>query len=491
MATTGIWPVKSDLNALIRYAENPDKTTTWDRYAESPLHKVLEYDMNDNKTEKRLFVSGVNCIQETAYERMITTKTQFGKTDGVIAYHAFQSFKEGEVTPEQCHYIGLETARRLWGDRFEVLVASHVSGRHMHNHFCINSVSFVDGKKFSNKRAEHIRLREVSDEICKEKGLSVLYNSNFYSNSNKKEYWKNKSAGDVEKQIIRMDLCEAAERSKNITEFYTYLRELGYYINRNHNYAHISVTPPGWNKTVRIDAIVPKLTNEGLMNILWLNYDSYRRLYPKFNRRPLDMHDKIIRRYKEYRDNTPSFIDVIVAIVKLALGIEEYRNENPRPVLSLPAFRKESAVLKEHQSMVRFVSKHNIKTPDDICNVAEKCKAKMDELIAVRKRIYNRIRRPKPTDSIQKLKAGRDSITREISEAREQMNVANKLLEMLYRLEKEVDEELELERCRKERTEPATADEISRRINDKDYEPDEHYVISEDDEDRTVRNYDR
>ena len=136
MATTGIWPVKSNLLALIKYTENPAKTSV-DSF--KALHDVLDYDMNGDKTEQKLYVTGINCLPETAYERMMMTKRQFYKTDGVLAYHAYQSFKAGEVMPQECHRIGIETAKRLWGNRFEVTVSTHKNTDHLHNHFCINS----------------------------------------------------------------------------------------------------------------------------------------------------------------------------------------------------------------------------------------------------------------------------------------------------------------------------------------------------------------
>ena len=127
MATTGFWPVKANLLALIKYTENPEKTSAMSENEVKALYDVLDYDMNGDKTEQKLYVTGINCLPETAYERMMATKRQFNKTGGVLAYHAYQSFKAGEVTPQECHRIGIETAKKMWGDRFEVLVTSHVS----------------------------------------------------------------------------------------------------------------------------------------------------------------------------------------------------------------------------------------------------------------------------------------------------------------------------------------------------------------------------
>lgn len=79
---------------------------------------------------------------------MVNTKKQFCKTDGILGFHAFQSFAEGEVSPDKAHLIGVKLAEEMWGDRFEVVVSTHLNTLHIHNHFVINSVSFADGKRY-------------------------------------------------------------------------------------------------------------------------------------------------------------------------------------------------------------------------------------------------------------------------------------------------------------------------------------------------------
>lgn len=105
---------------------------------------------------------------------MILTKQRYGKEDGYIAWHGYQSFKPGEVTPEQCHALGVELARQMWGDRFQGIVTTHLDKEHLHNHFCINSVSFKDGGKYNFSKKELKRLRDTSDRLCREHGLSVV-----------------------------------------------------------------------------------------------------------------------------------------------------------------------------------------------------------------------------------------------------------------------------------------------------------------------------
>ena len=149
IATVGIWKVKSNLKKVINYIDDENKI---DSDIFDNLHNELEYITNDDKTEKKLYSTGINCRLDRAYEDMKIIKKHYKKENGILAFHSFQSFKEGDVTPELAHQIGIELANKMWGDRFQVVVSTHLNTKHIHNHFVINSVSFKDGKRFYYKR---------------------------------------------------------------------------------------------------------------------------------------------------------------------------------------------------------------------------------------------------------------------------------------------------------------------------------------------------
>ena len=132
MATTKIWAIKDSISRVISYAKNPEKTTF------SDLKQVLKYAEDDEKTidkdEKTMYVTGVNCNAQTAYEEMVTVQNRFDKTTGNVAYHAYQSFKTGEVSPELAHKIGVELAEKMWSE-YQVVVATHFNTGTYHNHF--------------------------------------------------------------------------------------------------------------------------------------------------------------------------------------------------------------------------------------------------------------------------------------------------------------------------------------------------------------------
>ena len=151
MATTGFWPVRGSLKNVIDYAENPDKTTE-KAYLDNDLYNALRYVENDDKTDEKMYVTGINCSKHLAYEQMMAVKQKYGDRGTVVAYHGYQSFMEGEVTPEEAHRIGVELARRMWGDRFQVVVTTHLNTNNLHNHFVVNSISFRDGGKYRNSR---------------------------------------------------------------------------------------------------------------------------------------------------------------------------------------------------------------------------------------------------------------------------------------------------------------------------------------------------
>lgn len=152
MAVTGFWPIYKNLKATLDYADNPDKTTARE-YLDDDLYAALSYAENDNKTDRKMYVGGINCSKQNAYAEMIAVQRRFGIRGKVVGYHGIQSFREGEVTPEQAFEIGKATARKMWGDKFQVLVTVHLNTDNLHCHFVVNPVSFKDGTKFQTKSA--------------------------------------------------------------------------------------------------------------------------------------------------------------------------------------------------------------------------------------------------------------------------------------------------------------------------------------------------
>ena len=268
MATTSIWRVKGWLGKVMIYVENPEKTENpafyepSDQPGRQDLSDVIEYAVNREKTEwieadqegeeiLHQFVSGVNCNPGTAREEMLAVKHRFGKEDGVIAYHGYQSFAPGEATPEIAHEIGVKLARQLWGDKYQVLVATHLDkAHHLHNHFVVNTVSFVDGIKYHRTGKDYRAMREVSDALCREYGLSVIENP---QPGKSKQYgeWKAEQEGrPTWRGIIRNEVDEAIRQSMTERQFFDNLRRRGYEIKSGKD---VSVRPPGKERFFRLE----------------------------------------------------------------------------------------------------------------------------------------------------------------------------------------------------------------------------------------------
>ena len=258
MATTSIWPINGSISHVIQYIGNPDKTTQTnlsDPEIQS-LKDVMDYAVQPTKTEQQWFVSGINCLPEIARQQMINTKQRYGKLDGRTAYHAYQSFKPGETTPEIAHSIGIVFAEKLWGDRFQIVVATHVDKAHVHNHFVINSVSFLDGKKFhSDCRSYFGQMRVLSDELCQQHGLSVIDEpqENVGQSRSHAEWQAEKDNQPTWRGLIRTDIDDLLCTCSTWSQLIAGLKEKGYEIKQN--VKHLAVKPPGKERFIRLRSL--------------------------------------------------------------------------------------------------------------------------------------------------------------------------------------------------------------------------------------------
>ena len=166
MAWTGIHAIRFDIGNSINYTMNEEKTA---------LSNAVDYAFNRDKTEKTIYESAIGCGKGTAYREMVDTKRYFDKEDGVQGFHLVQSFAPGEVTPDQCHALGVELAKRLLPEGFQVVISTHLNTEQLHNHLVWNSVNSITGKKyFIGEKDLYLTIRRISDELCRENGLSVI-----------------------------------------------------------------------------------------------------------------------------------------------------------------------------------------------------------------------------------------------------------------------------------------------------------------------------
>ena len=259
--------MKGWLGKVVIYAENPEKTANPKFYADRELTEqngqqlsdVIRYAVNSEKTQEtdsedgaplHRFVSGINCSPATARDEMLAVKKRFGKEDGTVAYHGYQSFAPGEATPELAHEIGVKLATRLWGDRYQVIVATHLDKEnHLHNHFVLNTVSFVDGIKYHRTKKDYHDMQTVSDELCREYRLSVIENPQYGKAKQYGEWRAEQEQRPTWRGLIRADMDEAIRQSMTERQFFDALRKKGYAVKIGKD---ISVRPPGKERFVRL-----------------------------------------------------------------------------------------------------------------------------------------------------------------------------------------------------------------------------------------------
>lgn len=264
MATTKIWPVRGRLDHVLNYSTDEEKTANPDFSSADlqALRDVMNYTMQDYKTEYQYYITGLNCSPETARQEMMITKKQYRKEGGIIAYHGYQSFAPGEVTPEQCHEIGVKLAQKLWGNRFEVIVTTHLDKEHLHNHFVLNSVSFKDGLRYYDCKATYAKMRRESDHLCREYRLSVIENPQPGRRPHYAAYLAELQSKPNWYDLIRADIDKAIAQSMTIQQFYRCMKEQGYTFKPGRKY--FTLKPPGADYFTRIDRHFPDYSLENI-----------------------------------------------------------------------------------------------------------------------------------------------------------------------------------------------------------------------------------
>ena len=203
---------------------------------EKTLYLALDYIMNEDKTDEKILISSFACNPKTAHLEFEQTKRECNSKAKILARHLIQAFAPGETTPEQAHQIGLELCERVLQGKYEYVLTTHIDKGHLHNHILFNNVSFETGKAYkSNKRSYH-QIRTVSDDLCRENGLSVIDESykkfkNRYSTKGKSymEYTEFKR-GNSWKNKLQLAIDKALLKSKTYEEFLKTMEDFGYEI---------------------------------------------------------------------------------------------------------------------------------------------------------------------------------------------------------------------------------------------------------------------
>lgn len=415
MAVTKIWPVRGNLARPLRYVENPEKTGTEIEMDDSDLQSlsdVMHYAANEEKTEHRYFVTGIRCYPETARTQFMTVKKQFAKEGGIICFHAYQSFALGEADPETAHRAGVELAERLWGDRFQVIVATHLNTRCLHNHFVINSVSYKDGKRYHDCKESYRVLQKTSDEICREMGLSVI-------EKRSPEYYGDRTGktASYEKLVfLKQAVDESVMESRNMQEFVQAMRRRGYVMQTDPHRKYWTALPKGSRRPIRMARLGERYTNQEII----AKVESIEgKIVPVVIRQRRRYHLPT-RGEKILRETSGLYRQYLYYCYKL--GAFPKYTRSPWKVSA--HMRGDLQHLKLLQKEVHLLAENRIGTMEELLSYKERLTEGMESLKKERNDIVKMARRKNSEDVHETLPGRRKELTSQIAALREQIRLA-------------------------------------------------------------------
>lgn len=424
MAVTKIWNIRGRAGSPLEYIANPEKTQREFTDAQmQALEDVIAYAANEDKTEKLFYTTGINCSVECARDQFDITKLSFNKHDGNVAYHAYQSFAPGEVTPDEAHAIGVQLARELWGDRFQMVVATHTNSHCVHNHIVINSVSFKDGIKFHDCRDTYRQLRETSDRICLEHNLSIVDKPRGKSVS--QYVHKMEKAGmPTRYNVARQAIDESLALSLTIEEFKSELRRRGYNYRFDPQRKYWTITPPGWTKPIRIHQLGSDYTRESIERRIYENDPSVRQ---ERIRQSYRMPNQYNLRRRIDRIIGRSGLEKLYLRYCYELGYLPKYRQNPTKLHIL--LKEDLLKCEQYSEQAKLLAKYHVNTGEDLSLLMEKIEAKITELTADRNDLRNMIRRVKPDIDVDQGKVQIAEMTTEIKELRKELRICGQVQE--------------------------------------------------------------
>ena len=440
MATTKLWHIQGRLKDLVDYVENPDKTV---KPGLEDFFNVFSYTRNPDKTAGGQFVTAINCQKDIALQQMILTKQCYGKEDGYIAWHGYQSFKPGEVNPEQCHALGVELAKQMWGDRFQVIVTTHLDKEHLHNHFCINSVSFKDGGKYNFSKKELKRLRDTSDRLCREYGLSVVEHPH---KAPSRQVWLDEQAGKPTRyNIYRADVQKAIDSSITGRGMVQYLQGRGYIVDSTG--PNLKIRLPQYPHFTRLDTLNPQWTNQGIEHLIY-DRDDLISSRSKPPRKP-DIPDWLRDAYQPQKRTTKIYRLYLYYCYQL--GILP-KGTTYQPVS--PQLRADLRHLDDIDRQTRYLASRKIETVEELLANRSEKEAQLEALTTQRTKLQNKIRRAAPEQKML-LRKEKAEVTAKITSLRKDIRDSKEIEQRSVEIQDTLDRAFEAEHIGRNRKEHA------------------------------------
>ena len=442
MATTKIWAIKDSLSRVVNYAKNPEKTLF------SNLKQVLMYAENNEKTidenEKTMYVTGVNCKEKTAYEEMNFVQKKFDKCTGNIAYHAYQSFKTGEVSPEIAHKIGVELAKEMWSE-YQVVVATHFNTGTYHNHFVVNSVNMFTGKKFNCNKGAYYKFRETSDRLCRENNLIVIENPK--GKTPRSIYFAEKRGEPTKYNLMRQAMDETMKICVSYTQFKKAMYKKGYIINDDNNRKYPTIRSINDKKAVRMYQLGEKYLPKNIVNKVEHNPYYYQNRYMEFVHPKKKKQKYKVCKYKGRFSNISkmSGIDAMFLLLFHLLGLLPKR-ENYQPLS--PEMKREVRKMERYSNEIRLIVSEKLKTTVDVKNYIIRTEKDIKDVTNLRQKYRNKLRNCTDDKLIEEYKEKRNECTTMLNKYRKSLKTANYILEDIPKVKEviKIEQQMKLEK---------------------------------------------
>lgn len=438
MAITSIWSVKGWLGKVLIYVENPNKTKDPAYYEKQGmtaaqtqgLSDVIAYASQTRKTQitdenaviLRHFVTSVNCDPDTARDEMLAAKIKFGKEHGVVAYHGIQSFApqdlQAGLTPDMAHEIGVKLAKKLWGDKYQVLVSTHLDKEnHLHSHFVVNTVSWIDGIRYHRTEQDYYKMQIESDKLCREYGLDVIVEPKRGKSKHYGEWKADKEGKPTYRSTMKAAIDQAILESMTERQFWDNLKKQGYAI-RSTGHKDISLRGAGKDNGLKmVRNFGEDYSIEAIRNRILANTRPQRTIIPA--QKP----PKRVRLIGQlHRTKRITGLRALYFSYLYKMGVlPKKKQKNPNSVYFL--FREDIRFIQNISKETRLLVTHRIDTAEQLTAHKDALAAEMAALTDTRRQLRSRLRSIKGEDKLVEAKGGIAALSTKIGELRKEVRL--------------------------------------------------------------------
>ncbi len=404
------------------------------------LDNVINYARNGEKTEHGILVTSVNCTAKNTYNDMMLVKKSFHKETGRLGYHIIQSFEGKEVSPAIANEIGEQLVEELFGDKYQAIICTHTNKFNVHNHIILNSVSFIDGKKYHNSNADIALLKRKSDELCADYDLSVLETPRARKTTQTYEKRIAKyNRNNEEMQKIKADIDEAIQINNTLGDFEKYLEARGYYFFQDKRY--YTIESPYFSRHIKLERAFGD------------NYSRYSiedRIYDE--NKYMNNRVTISMKYAGQKFNGPKIDKIRLKFspfyryyvhLLYKLGKLPYKNQYE---LKSPEYYKQKQESLNIMEEFSFIAKHHINSTEDLKIYELWFENELEYKKGVREELYAKLKKVSTPNEKLSIKNEIEFLTYKIKHDTNELKVCRRLMKRHKVVKKDIEKSKAIEK---------------------------------------------